>query len=170
MQQITVQKLFEMFQDDVPQKSIVIDVRAPGEYHSEHISFAKNIPLDQIKNHIEDLRQYEHVYVQSNTGNRSKEGCKQLETFGFQSLHNITGGISEWKKQGLPVVKGKGSISIMRQVQITAGVLALLGAILAHWNFNWIYLSGFIGAGLLFSGLSGTCAMATILGKMPWNK
>lgn len=170
MRQITVQELSRIFEENSPENSIVIDVRSPGEYRGEHISFAKNIPLDEVEKHVEELQKYEHVYVQCNTGNRSKEGCQKLETLGLRNLRNIEGGITEWKKQNLPTIKGKGSISIMRQVQITAGGLALLGAILAHWNFNWVYLSGFVGAGLLFAGLSGTCAMATVLGKMWWNK
>ena len=57
------------------------------------------------------------------------------------------------------------------EVQITAGSLVVLGIVLALLVSPWFMaLSAFVGAGLTFSGLSGTCAMASILAHMPWNK
>jgi|GEM_PF-4139801 len=59
----------------------------------------------------------------------------------------------------------------MRQVQIAAGSLVLLGVILSlvlgQW---WIAMSAFVGAGLTFAGISGRCGMAKLLGMMPWNQ
>ena len=59
----------------------------------------------------------------------------------------------------------------MRQVQITAGSMVVLGIVLALLVSPWFMaLSAFVGAGLAFAGLSGTCAMASLLAQMPWNK
>ncbi|MFH0001760.1 thiosulfate sulfurtransferase YgaP, partial [Pseudomonas aeruginosa] len=37
-------------------------------------------------------------------------------------------------------------------------------------NSGFFLLSGFVGAGLLFAGISGFCGMARLLDKMPWNQ
>lgn len=59
----------------------------------------------------------------------------------------------------------------MRQVQITAGSIVVTGAILAATvNLAFIWLSGFIGAGLVFAGSTGWCGMAKMLAVMPWNR
>ncbi|MFN7630579.1 MAG: DUF2892 domain-containing protein [Cyanobacteriota bacterium] len=59
----------------------------------------------------------------------------------------------------------------MRQVQIAAGSLMLLGLILSTTLAPaWILLSWFVGAGLVLAGLSGFCGMARLLALMPWNK
>lgn len=60
---------------------------------------------------------------------------------------------------------------LMRQVQIAAGALVLLGVILSQTIAPaWIALSAFVGAGLVFAGLSGFCGMARLLPLMPWNR
>ena len=62
-------------------------------------------------------------------------------------------------------------IEMMRQVQIVAGSFVVLGAALGYlFNPAFYALSGAVGAGLMFSGISGTCAMARVLKIMPWNK
>ena len=59
----------------------------------------------------------------------------------------------------------------MRQVQIAAGSLVLLGVLLGFlWRPEFYALSGFIGAGLLFAGITGWCGMAKLLVVMPWNR
>ena len=55
----------------------------------------------------------------------------------------------------------------MRQVQIAAGSLVLLGAIVSPWLYG---LSAFVGAGLVFAGVTGTCGLARLLRVMPWNR
>ena len=84
----------------------------------------------------------------------------------------MDGGIEAWKKAGLPVAfDTKQPIEIMRQVQIAAGGMALAGAILGFIVHPGFYaISGAVGAGLLFAGLSGSCAMASLLRLMPWNR
>ena len=59
----------------------------------------------------------------------------------------------------------------MRQVQIAAGSLVLLGLILSNTVAPaWILLTWFFGAGLVFAGISGFCGMARLLAVVPWNK
>ena len=84
----------------------------------------------------------------------------------------LEGGLDAWKKAGLPVSLDRSQpIDIMRQVQIAAGSLVLLGVVLgAFVSPNFYALSGFVGAGLTFAGISGFCGMARVLGAMPWNQ
>jgi UDP-3-O-[3-hydroxymyristoyl] glucosamine N-acyltransferase len=73
---------------------------------------------------------------------------------------------------GLPVAEDRRApIEIMRQVQIVAGSLVLAGVLLGAFVAPGFYgLAGFVGSGLVFAGASGTCAMANILRRMPWNR
>lgn len=59
----------------------------------------------------------------------------------------------------------------MRQVQVAAGSLVLLGVFLgAYVSPGFYFLAGFVGAGLVFAGFSGFCGMARLLMRMPWNR
>ena len=63
------------------------------------------------------------------------------------------------------------TVEAVRQVQISAGSLVLLGVALGTWvHPGWYGLAAFVGAGLTFAGLSNTCAMALLLARMPWNR
>jgi rhodanese-related sulfurtransferase len=62
-------------------------------------------------------------------------------------------------------------LPIMRQVQIAAGLLVLLGIALAVLVSPWFMaLPAFVGAGLVLAGLTGFCGMANLLRHMPWNR
>lgn len=59
----------------------------------------------------------------------------------------------------------------MRQVQITAGSLVLTGVLLGLFVAPGFFgLSAFVGAGLIFAGVTGWCGMANLLRVMPWNR
>jgi rhodanese-related sulfurtransferase len=83
----------------------------------------------------------------------------------------LTGGINGWKSANLPTLEDKKQpIPVMRQVQIAAGILILVGVVLGYTLDKSLFLlSGLVGAGLIFAGISGWCGMAILLAKMPWN-
>ena len=59
----------------------------------------------------------------------------------------------------------------LHRAQITAGALVLLGTLLGALVSPWfLLLSGFVGAGLTFAGLTGTCGMAMLLARLPYNQ
>ena len=78
---------------------------------------------------------------------------------------DLAGGLERWQREGLPVERQAGApLPLMRQVQIAAGSLVLLGLIGSHlWAAAWIGVSWFVGAGLVFAGVSGFCGMARLL-------
>ena len=153
----------------------VIDVRTPAEFREAHLPMARNVPLGDLD--AEHLRQgrngdaEEPLYLICRSGNRSTKACEKLHAAGFVNIVNIEGGTQAWIDAGLPVVRGKKAISLERQVRIAAGAIVLVGAVLAltvHPYFAAI--SAFIGAGLMFAGITDTCGMAMILARMPWNR
>jgi rhodanese-related sulfurtransferase len=111
------------------------------------------------------------LYLICRTGTRAQQAWKRLHDAGFAQVVCVEGGTEAWEQAGLPVVRGRGVIALDRQVRIAAGLLVLLGvglSILVHPA--WIALSAFVGAGLVFAGITDTCGMAMLLAKMPWNQ
>jgi rhodanese-related sulfurtransferase len=152
------------------QRVRVIDVREPMEYASGHIAGSLNVPLARITE--ADLPSGPLVLV-CHSGNRSSQALSRLLQNGHpHPLADLEGGIPAWQQAGQPVHKLKNApLPLMRQVQIAAGSLVLLGVILSQALApGWIWLSGFVGAGLVFAGVSGFCGMARLLAVMPWNR
>ncbi len=155
----------------------LIDVRTPVEYEGVHAQGAKNYPLDRLNTKaIMDARNgssNQPLYVICQMGGRSRKACEKFIADGFPHVVNVAGGTLLWESQGLPVVKGEKQVMAMdRQVRIAAGGLVLFGVMLAAFlPTMWIGLAiaGFIGAGLVFSGVTDTCGMAAGLAIMPWN-
>lgn len=153
----------------------LIDVRTPLEYRDTHVEFAKNVPLDQLDpESIMRARNGsagEPLYVICQMGGRGKQACDAFQKKGFTNVFNVEGGTKACEQTDLPIVHGKKAISIERQVRIVAGSIVLIGVILGFAVHPYFFgLSGFIGAGLLFAGISDTCGMGMMLAKMPWNK
>ena len=97
--------------------------------------------------------------------------CQKLESAGFENVVNVEVGTSAWDGAGLPVIAGKKAISLERQVRIAAGALVVMGAVVGHfYNPAGYGLSAFVGAGLVFAGVTDTCGMGMIIAKMPWNR
>ncbi len=151
---------------------ILVDIRDPDEHAREHIAGAISLPLAGLKDAKLNIPGDGKVVFHCKTGMRTTSNCDALAQHVPGAAFVLEGGIDGWKKAGLPVRRdAKASLEINRQVQITAGGLALTGAVLAQFvHPGFIWLSGFIGAGLLFAGLSGWCGMGLFLARMPWNR
>lgn len=149
----------------------VIDVRETDEFARSRLPGASNRPLSAAKPsdiHVDPNR---HLVIMCASGARSKQFCDRLAAEGYE-VSTLEGGLNAWSKAGFPVEENrKAPFPIMRQVQITAGSMVLIGVLLGYFYHPGFYgLSGFVGAGLMFAGITGTCAMASILGMMPWNR
>ena len=156
-------------------KSIqLIDVRTPVEFREVHASYAKNFPLDRLDPaEIARTRNgsSEPIYVICKSGARGKQACEKLVSAGQANVVNVDGGTTAWEQAGLPVVRGKKAMSLERQVRIAAGALVFSGVMLSLFVHPYfIGLSGFVGAGLVFAGVTDTCAMGMMIAKMPWNQ
>src|SRR6476661_4749175 len=153
----------------------LIDVRTPVEYQEVHVEIARNVPLGQLD--VKALMQArngsanEPLYVICRSGSRGQQACEKFLKAGFSNVVNIEGGTLACVEAGLPVVRGKKAVSLERQVRIAAGLLVLLGALLG-WLVDpaFVGLSAFVGAGLVFAGITDTCGMGMALARMPWNQ
>jgi rhodanese-related sulfurtransferase len=153
-------------------RAVLIDIRDPIEQAREHVVGARFVPLEGLDtaDFAEDRGKIAVFHCQM--GQRTQMAAERLIATAFTEAYALKGGIDGWKAAGLPVhLDRKVPISMMRQVQIAAGGLVLLGAVLAALVSPWfLILSGGVGAGLMFAGISGFCGMARLLAAMPWNR
>lgn len=151
---------------------VFIDVREPNEFMNQHIPGATLLPLGRITaTDIPDTAKKVVIYCQK--GMRGNKACnKVIEESADLKVYNLEGGISAWAANGLSLTGNqKKSMPIDQQVQVTIGTGLLAGSLAAYFvNPLFIALPAFFGAGLLFAGITGTCGLAILMAKCPWNK
>lgn len=151
----------------------VLDVRTPGEFESAHIRGAYNVPLDTLGEHSAEIHAHvsDPVVLVCQSGQRARKAELALKEAGMSNLHVLDGGMAGWLSSGNAVVRGRRRMSLERQVRIVAGGIAAAGGILAvSVNATFGLVSAFIGSGLVFAGVTDTCAMAMLLSQLPYNK
>lgn len=151
----------------------LLDVRTPGEYESVHIRGAYNVPLDTLGEHAREIRASVSapIVLICQSGQRAKRAEAALKESGMPNLHVLDGGVNAWLQSGFPVERGRSRISLERQVRIAAGALAAIGGSLALLvDPLFALLPAFIGSGLVFAGVTDTCALAMLLSKLPYNR
>ena len=152
----------------------LIDVRTPAEFREMHVVGASNVPLDQLNEQKLSAMQIDAakpLYVICRSGSRGKQACDKLAQSKFWHVVNVEGGTLAWDKAGYPVVRGQKAMSLERQVRIAAGLLVLFGSALGFFIHPYLIgIAAFVGAGLVFAGVTDTCGMAMILARMPWNQ
>jgi rhodanese-related sulfurtransferase len=150
----------------------VIDVRTPVEFAEVHVPSARNVPLDELKPGSLQLQKNQPVYLLCRSGQRAAKAAEKFTKEGFLKPIVVEGGTLAWIEAGLPVTRSAvKAISLERQVRIIAGAIVFAGVLLAQFvDARFIWLSGFIGAGLVFAGITDFCGMGLLLAKMPWNK
>lgn len=150
----------------------LIDIRESDEYAREHIVGAAAIPLSTFETAQLNLSADEDVIFMCRTGNRTGVNCDRLAARVSGPAWVLDGGLEAWKSAGLPTrTDAKAPLELMRQVQMAAGGLILIGALLGvliHPAF-WV-ISAFVGAGLFVAGATGFCGMARLLALAPWNR
>lgn len=149
---------------------VLVDVRSPIEFEAEHIDGSINIPLDTLDARFSELPRQGELIIICRSGKRAERGAYALMSRGFKASV-LEGGMLAWRESGLSVKEGRKRISIERQIQLIVGSGVLTGVLLgAFVHPGFLLIPGFFGAGLTFAGLSGTCALAILLGKAPWNR
>lgn len=158
-------------------EAVLVDVREPDEHARERIAGARLLPLSRFdpQQALAQAKPGQRLVVHCRSGRRSADAVRMARSLSDArvAIVNMTGGIEAWKKDNLPVqVNTKFSgMSVMRQVQLVIGVCVLAGAALAWFAHpGFIAIPAFFGAGLTFAGATGTCAMAAVIGRMPWNR
>lgn len=152
---------------------MIFDIREKGEFAREHIPGAKNTPLSQWNvSEFNMLNDETPVVFHCQSGNRTGLNENKLKALECKTVYVLNEGFSEWKNLGFAINENlKAPLPIMRQVQIIAGSLILIGVILSFFISPYFsLLSGFVGLGLLFAGITGYCGMANLLMHLPYNK
>jgi rhodanese-related sulfurtransferase len=155
------------------QGAVLIDIREADEYARENIPGARHHALSRIDDETPIHAGDAVIIFHCRSGARTRGNVARLTAAsGACDTYVLEGGLDAWKKAGLPVAKDRSRpIDIMRQVQIGAGSLVLMGLTLGVLVAPGFYaISAFVGAGLLVAGMTGFCGMARLLALMPWNR
>lgn len=134
------------------------------------------VPLDRLDcaalANEEGVSKDKPVYIFCRSGGRAKQAAEKMEKAGFTQCNVVEGGTLGWAEAGLPVNRGNSKvISLERQVRIAAGAIVLGGVLLGRFvEPSFIWLSGFVGAGLVFAGITDWCGMGMLIAKLPWNQ
>ncbi len=146
---------------------LLLDVRSRGEFAHARIAGSTNVPLEEIASASAALPADRPVVIVCQSGARS---AMALPALAGRDASVLEGGLAAWTKAGLPV-EGGGPWPMERQVRFAAGGLVLIGAALSIWvHVGFAAIPLFVGAGLVFSAVTGTCGMASVLARLPWNR
>lgn len=154
-------------------EAVVLDVREPAEHKSQKIGGSYNISHTKVTKDSLPIKDGKKLVLHCHSGRRSTVACEGLLKSNPElELYELEGGISSWVANSYDTEStGKAIMPIDRQVQVTIGFLIILFSLLTVFvNGSFVFLVLAIGCGLLFAGLSGTCMLALLLAKMPWNQ
>ncbi|EID10271.1 rhodanese-like domain-containing protein [Mycolicibacterium phlei] len=150
----------------------LIDVRTPAEFETAHIPGSYNVPLDLLREHRDEIAGHlrDEVVLICRSGKRAGDAEQSLRDAGLTNVHILNGGMLAWEGAGLTVNRGRQRWDLERQVRLTAGSLVLAGILgsVAVPGLKW--LAAGVGAGLSVAALTDTCAMGTLLSKLPYNR
>jgi rhodanese-related sulfurtransferase len=152
--------------------TLLVDVREDFEHAEERIPGARPAPLSRLDPAaLRASCNGSTIVFHCRSGKRSTEAATRFAGPG-ETVFQLAGGIEAWKASGREVLRpAKAGLPIMRQVQIAAGSMVVLGVGLGVAVSPWfLALAAFVGCGLMFAGVSGWCGLAMLLGRMPWNK
>lgn len=154
------------------QSVTLVDVREPSEHAGEKISGSILMPLSKFDPTRVPFDANKITVLYCRTSSRSAQAAQKLFAAGIDEVTHLEGGLLAWVAAGYPTQVNKNApISLMRQVQIVAGSFVVIGTVLGAFVSPWfLILSGFVGSGLVFAGVTNTCALAMLLAKLPYNQ
>jgi len=167
---ITAEKAAAMLREG---GATLIDVREPDEHLRERIPGAVNLPLSRLEEAELAVREGRPVLFHCRSGARTAGNADRLAAkAGLCEAYVLGGGLEAWKRAGLPVAEDRRApLELTRQVQIAAGAMVLTGVVLGATVSPWLHgIAAFVGAGLVFAGVTGSCGLARVLRLMPWNR
>jgi rhodanese-related sulfurtransferase len=175
MKTVSVQELQKILAAGAPVD--LIDVRTPAEYAGVHVAEARLCQLDGLDCSAVIASRNgapgSPIYILCHGGTRAKKAAAKFAEAGFADTAVVVeGGTQAWVDAGLPVERSaKSTLPLDRQLQLTVGALVVTGVLLSRFvNPDWIWLSGFVGAGLMMAGVTGFCPMRRLIALMPWNQ
>ncbi len=150
----------------------ILDVRTGGEFETVHIPGSYNVPLATLREHVADLADVEHpVVLVCQSGGRATQAQTSLIGAGKRAVHILDGGMSSWLADGGDVIRSSSERWAMdRQVRLTAGTITLVAILASAFVPKAKWIGAGVAGGLVFAAVSNTCAMASVLAKLPYNR
>jgi rhodanese-related sulfurtransferase len=92
---------------DTKEKSVILDVRDPGEYAAGHLPCAINVSRGTLEMNIwaKVPDQSEKIYVYCRSGARASLATKTLNDLGYKNAVLMDTAFEDWIKAGYPVEK-----------------------------------------------------------------
>ncbi len=89
------------------EKAVVLDVRPASDFKNGHLTNAINIPFQSLSEQSKKISKYKNkpLIVYCKSGNFSAQACKKLEKEGFETIHNLRGGVMAWERDNLILIK-----------------------------------------------------------------
>lgn len=153
-------------------EAVVVDVREHAEHAAGKIKGSVLLPVDQLTKSALPACKGKKLVLHCRKGGRSLTACKKLIAENSKlNVYNLEGGIEAWQAEGLPVTSSGGScMSIERQEHLVLGIfLVIVSTFGYHLSRYWFLVTGLMGSGLIFAGVTGSCYLWKLLSKMPWN-
>ena len=94
---ISVEEAHEMREEN-PEQIILLDVRTDGEYRTEYIPGAINIPSSDLESRLDEVDMSKAIIVYCKSGGRSSAARDMLAQHDFV-VYNMRGGINAWKEK-----------------------------------------------------------------------
>jgi rhodanese-related sulfurtransferase len=173
-------------QDIIYGTGLILDVRTAMECAEKRLCCNHHhVPLDQLDAKTfmaqQGLSKESDLYILCRSGQRATMAAERFIKEGMINVYVIEGGILSCEECGQKLeghlIKTETSllkkypISLERQMRITAGLLVLMGSLLGFFvEPDFLFIPAFVGAGLIFAGVTDRCGMVLLLTRMPWNK
>jgi len=153
-------------------RAVLVDIREADEFARRHVTGALSRPLSAFESAHLKIEPEKDVIFTCRSGMRTGANCARLAAAVDGEAFVLEGGLDNWAAAGLPVAENrKAPLEIMRQVQLGAGLMVLIGVGLGFAVHPAFFgLSAFVGAGLTVAGATGFCGMARLLALAPWNR
>lgn len=159
---------------DHHERHTFVDVRTPGEFESTHIPHARNLPLDELDQHVDTVRRAvddgQEVVLVCRAGSRAHQAQERLADAGLPELPILEGGMMAWEQADGDVVVDVVRWDLERQVRFIAGLIVLASILVSIVWPSARFVAGALGAGLILASATNTCAMGMLISKLPYNQ
>lgn len=149
----------------------LVDVRTTAEFEAGHIATSYHVPLDALREHRDEFRHLDaHVVLVCQSGSRAAQAAERLAGAGLVNLQILDGGIARWVTAGGDVNCGRRRWTLERQVRLAAGAVVLASVLTSVALPVASLVAGVVGGGLVVAALTDTCALGSLLARLPYNR
>jgi rhodanese-related sulfurtransferase len=103
----SMRSLYNVWQQPLEEpasKLLIIDNRTAEEYLAGHVPRSQNIPLGTESQHLQALKDFDHIYIYCHSGRRSQTALTSLSIMGLNNITCVShSGFPEWLELGYPI-------------------------------------------------------------------